>query len=188
MQFEERHQETTGKLLSSMIGHVIRYLIEHQERDAVLLLLDEIGNTPLIQGLKEKLNTIRSRKIPTWLYWQNIEQMRKYGLRDDGANLILGACDFQMVFRLNDIQSANWMSQRIGTVDRIIEASAVNRRGLLKESVSYSKHLVTEPKIRAHEFQQLESGKAFCIYRNKAWLANAVPYFELFSEYQITSS
>jgi type IV secretion system protein VirD4 len=184
LQFEERHQETTGKLLSSLLGHIMRYLIEHQNRDAVLLLLDEIGNVPLIQGLKEKLNTIRSRKIPTWLYWQNIEQMKKYGQREDGANIILGACDFQMVFRLNDNQSADWISQRIGTVDRIVEARSVQKKGLLNFSVSHSKNIVTEPRIRPHELQQLENGKALCIYRDKSWMASAIPYFELFPEYK----
>lgn len=184
LQFEEKHQETTGKLLSAMLGHIMRYLIEHQNRDAVLLLLDEIGNVPLIQGLKEKLNTIRSRKIPTWLYWQNIEQMKKYGQREDGANIILGACDFQMVFRLNDNQSANWISQRIGTVDRVVEARSIHKKSLLDFSASYSKNIVTEPRIRPHELQQLGNGKAVCIYRSKFWLADALPYFELFPEYK----
>lgn len=43
--------------------------------------------------------------------------MQRYGAKaDEGANLILGACDYQMVFRLNDNASAKRMSERIGVV------------------------------------------------------------------------
>ena len=152
LQFEEAQRETTARLLSVMTGHIMRYLITHDDRPPVLCLWDEIGNAPAIPGLVEKLNTIRSRKMPTWLYWQSLEQMQCYGEKaDEGANKILGACDFQATFRLNDNASAEWMSRRIGVVDRVVE-----KRGVAKDpntwfnrtdSLSYSTDLVQEPII-----------------------------------------
>ncbi len=69
----------------------------------------------------DKLNTIRSRNLPTWTYWQSLEQMQRYGV-----NLILGACDMQMVFRLNDNASAQWMSDRIGAVDVTLLSESID--------------------------------------------------------------
>jgi len=79
LQFEEAQRETTARLLSTMTGHIMRYLITHTDRPPVLCFWDEIGNAPPVPGLVEKLNTIRSRKMPTWLYWQSLEQMQRYG-------------------------------------------------------------------------------------------------------------
>ena len=86
--------------------------------------------------------------------------MRKYGSKEDGANVILGACDFQMVFRLNDNESAKWMSNRIGVVDRIVESKVTSddRTLFSTATITHSKSIVTEPKIFPHELQQLKNG------------------------------
>ena len=184
LQFEEQHRETTARLLAAMVGHIMRYLITHKERPPVLLLLDEIGNAPIVSGLIEKLNTIRSRHLPTWMYWQSLEQMQKYGDKaNEGPNTILGACDFQMVFRLNDNTSAEWMSKRIGVVDRLVESDSVTYGQT--ESVTQSQSLVLEPTIFPHELQALKFGEAICVYRGLAWRGEATPYYELYPELKV---
>ncbi|RUM94724.1 MAG: hypothetical protein DSZ28_01715 [Thiothrix sp.] len=189
LQFEEAQRETTARLLSVMIVHIMRYLITHTDRPPVLCLWDEIGNAPAIPGLVEKLNTIRSRKMPTWLYWQSLEQMQRYGEKaDEGANKILGACDFQATFRLNDNASAEWMSRRIGVVDRVVEKKSVSKDPTtwtnLTNLESYSTDLVQEPIIFPHELGRLKQNEFVCMYRGKAWKGEATPYFQLRPEYQ----
>lgn len=190
MQFEEAQRETTARLLSAMTGHIMRYLITHTDRPPVLCLWDEIGNAPAIPGLVEKLNTIRSRKMPTWLYWQSLEQMQRYGIKaDEGANKILGACDFQATFRLNDNASAEWMSRRIGVVDRVVEKKSISKdldtwSSNRTDSASYSTDLVQEPIIFPHELGRLEQNEFVCMCRGKAWKGEATPYFQLRTEYQ----
>lgn len=184
LQFEERHQETTARLLAMLVGHLLRYLITHGQRPPVLLLLDEIGNAPPVPGLVQKLNTIRSRQLPTWLYWQSLEQMQRYGQKaNEGPNVILGACDFQAVFRLNDNASAEWMSKRIGVVDRVVESTSVTYDDWIPTR-SASESLVQEPRIFPHELQQLPGGVAVCTYRGLAWRGQAMPYFDLWPEYR----
>ena len=180
LQFEEANKELTANLASVLIGHLFRYLIVHTAREPVLLLLDEIGTMPAIAGLTDKLNTIRSRRMPTWLYWQSKEQMQAYGRKaDEGPNIILGACDMQMVFRLNDNASADWFSTKIGTVDRLVEK--VSSSG---SDSTHSQDLVTEPLIKPHELQQLRQNEVVCMYRGKAWRGRALPYYERWPEYQ----
>ncbi len=156
LQFEEQHRETTARLMAFMVGHVMRYLITQTDRPPVLLLLDEIGSAPKIPGLAEKLNTIRSRQMPLWMYWQSIEQMQKYGRTGgEGPNTILGACDVQMVFRLNDNASADWMSTRIGVTDREVRATGITTGTGLAPGSTHSRSLVQEPVVFPHELQAL---------------------------------
>lgn len=183
LQFEERHRETTARLLAALVAHLMRYLISYDKRPPVLLLLDEIGTVPPIPGLIEKLNTIRSRNLPTWTYWQNIEQMQRYGAKaDEGPNLILGACDFQMVFRLNDNASAEWMSRRIGVVDVVTRAAS--RSSGQHGSITTTTSVVTEPKIFPHELQELGTHQVVCAYRGNTWRGRATPYFAMWPEFR----
>ena len=184
LQFEEQHRETTARLLAAMVGHIMRYLITHKERPPILLLLDEIGNAPTVSGLIEKLNTIRSRHLPTWMYWQSLEQMQKYGEKaNEGPNTILGACDFQMVFRLNDNTSAEWMSKRIGVVDRLVESESVTYGSA--HSMTRAQNLVLEPKVFPHELQALKTSETICVYRGLAWRGEATPYYELYPSLKV---
>ncbi len=162
----------------------MRYLITHTDRPPVLLLLDEIGSAPKIPGLAEKLNTIRSRKMPLWMYWQSIEQMQKYGLTSgESPNTILGACDFQMVFRLNDNASADWMSTRIGVTDREVRATGITTGTGSVPGATHSRSLVQEPVVFPHELQALAANEVICTYRGHTWRGQAVPYFERWPEY-----
>ena len=175
LQFEEESKETTSKLFSVMVGHILRYMIvNHNDREPVLLLLDEVGNAGLILDLTGKLNTIRSRKLPTWLYWQSTEQMQKYGkTADEGANIILGACDLHMIFRVNDNATAEYFSRKIGT-QRVIKVATNNEMF----STQHSKTSDLENVIEPHEIMQLEMGKALYSFQGKNWIGDATPYYK----------
>ena len=176
LQFEESQKQTTAHFFSVMVGHILRYLIIHHERSPVFMLLDEIGNAGVISDLTGKLNTIRSRKLPTWLYWQSTEQMQKYGEKaDEGANIIMGACDLQMCFRLNDNATAQWMSDKIGTQEVTMRSSTDN--GLL-EGGSTTTSVSLESIIEPHKLQQLADGEAIYSYRGVNWLGEPTPYYK----------
>lgn len=186
LQFEEKNKGITEKLLVTFINHMFRYLISHTARSEVLILLDELGNTPRIDGLVEKLNTIRSRHLPTWMYFQSVEQMQMYGkMGGEGANKIFGACDYQQVFRLNDNASAEMMSKAIGVVDRVVSSRNVSPGGLFEaDDFTDAKNLVQEPIIFPHELRQLKKNEVIALYQGVAWRGEATPYFEAYPEYQ----
>ena len=171
LQFEESSQNTLANYFSVMVGHILRYLIiHHNDRNSVLLLLDEIGNAGVVQGLASKLNTIRSRNMPTWMYWQSVEQMQKYGNSPgEGANTILGACDLNMVFRLNDNSSASYFSAKVGTQDvvKVTVTGNVSTRTMTKENI-----------IEPHELMNLNEHEVLCSYRGINWLGAATPFFQ----------
>lgn len=176
LQFEEAYRETLAHLLSAMIAHMMRFLIMNDDRPPVLLLLDEIGTVPPIPGLIGKLNSTRSRKMPIMTYWQSVKQMEAYGIAGNGASQILGACDFQMVFRLNDVESAKWMSERIGMAD-VVGTSVTSSPERAYATTSQSVSL--EPMIWPHQLQSLLPGEVVCAYRETRWRGEATPYWRL---------
>lgn len=209
LQFEEGKSEMLQRLTAMMIGHIMRYMIDNTDRDAVLLLLDEIGNAKGIKGLPSKLNTIRSRKLPTWLYWQSSTQMNFYSEDSvEGKELIFGACDFVGVFRLNDNDTAKYISEKIGTIHRLITSQSASytkskSSGGSSSSGSYeggpsasssssdsegmnhqkTKQLQEEALIKPHELQELPDGKMVCMYRGDSWKGEAMPYYKVYPEY-----
>lgn len=210
LQFEEGKSEMLQRLTAMMIGHIMRYLIDQTNRQPVLLMLDEIGNAKGINGLISKLNTIRSRRLPTWMFWQSSSQMGFYSEKDaSGRELIFGACDFVGVFRLNDNDTAQYISDKIGTVQRLIttyqesftkstskgSSSGGGGEGLSGSGGSdsigtssglnhqRSKQLQEEAIIKPHELQELRDGQMVCMYRGESWKSEATPYYKEWPEF-----
>jgi type IV secretion system protein VirD4 len=118
LQFEEAKINALGPLLAFCATGLLTVLIATAGlRQAVALLLDELGNMPPIPNLLKSLNTIRSRHIPTWMYFQTVEQMdRGYG--NGAADVFFASADVQMVFRLNDQSTRELISKLVGTTER----------------------------------------------------------------------
>lgn len=205
LQLEEGKSEMLQRLTAMMIGHIMRYLIDHTNRQPVLLMLDEIGNAKGVTGLISKLNTIRSRRLPTWMFWQSSSQMGFYSENEaNGRELIFGACDFVGVFRLNDNETAQYISDKIGTVHRLITtyqesytksssssySSSSDEAGPSSSSGTTdglnhqrSKQLQEEATIKPHELQELPDGQMVCMYRGDSWKGEATPYYKEWPEF-----
>lgn len=183
IQFEEKDRAHFALFFSVFVGHVLRFFIQHHEdRNPILLLLDEIGTAETVHDLKGKLNTIRSRKLPTWLYWQSKEQMQKYGQKaNEGPNIILGACDVQIVFRLNDNETAQWFSERVGKIDRTREICSTSRtsgRDSESSTASTVYQIERDNWIDGSDLMQLPDGDALFLYKGIAWIGRATPFYE----------
>lgn len=179
LQFEEARKDQLQHLMSVFVGHLLRYLIENsKDREAVLCLFDEIGNASVISSLPEKLNTIRSRKIPVWLYWQSKEQMQMYGQKaDEGPSIIMGACDYQLIFRLNDNTTAEWFSDKIGkhwvTNRSAGHSYSPDSGNTYSSNQSWQEDLIIKP----HELQQLAMSQVVSMYRGISWISIAEPFY-----------
>lgn len=117
LQFDQQYTATTAPLFGAMVAHILRILqSNYQEREDVFLMLDEITNCAPIPRFSEWLNTIRSAKMPCWLYFQSTEGLvRKYGIGAD--RLFLGSSNLKISFKLGDIQTAKEFSELIGKTD-----------------------------------------------------------------------
>lgn len=187
LQFEQEYKNTTATLFGATVAHTLRILqISHRKRDDVFVALDEIINCAPIPKFIDSLNTMRSAKMPTFLYLQALEGLnRVYG---DGADrLFMGACDFKAVFKIGDIATAKVFSDLIGVTETTITntsstnssgSNVLNDRGYARgndgvthtNSNSNSTNVVTQimQVIEPDEFIKLKPHDAVCIYRGEA--------------------
>lgn len=189
LQFDQQYKSTTATLFGAMVAHTLRILqSNYRKRDEVFVALDEIINCAPIPKFIDTLNTMRSAKMPTFLYLQALEGLnRVYGAGAD--RLFMGACDFKAVYKIGDEETAKVFSNLIGVTEGTItnhssssssSTSAVNERSMLGVSVAdgyssgsssgSSTSVVTQMMqvIEPDEFTRLEPYRAVCIYRGEA--------------------
>lgn len=203
LQFEQQYKNTTATLFGAYVAHILRILqTNSRKRDDVFVALDEIINCAPIPKFLETLNTMRSAKIPTFLYFQSLEGLnRVYG---DGADrMFLGACDFKAVFKISDIETAKIFSDLIGTTETKItnfsdtentsSTSGNSNTGISMSSSSSSSrggsssvNVVTQmmPVFEPEKFTQMNPFFSVCIYRGQAGLVNMPIYFSDYSTMQ----
>ncbi len=183
LQFEETRINALGPLLAFMATSLLTTLIDTaQQRKPVALFLDELGNMPPIPGLIEKLNTIRSRNIPTWMYFQSAEQIeRRYG--PGAANIFFGSANIRIVFRLNDQTTRELISKLVGTTEReqFSQSTGTNTKG---RSASTTKGRERVNIIEPHELGQLLPGEVVCLYWGTAAKGQATPYYVDFPKFK----
>jgi len=169
LQFEEAKIGALGPLLAFAATGLLTALIDTAgQREPVALFLDELGNMPPIPGLPEKLNTIRSRHIPLWMYFQTAEQIeRRYG--KGAVAVFFASADVQMVFRLNDHETRKLISDLVGVTARKRYSEASSGQ----VTVTRERVAVVEP----HELGQLGVGQVICLYRGASAKGHATPYF-----------
>lgn len=175
LQFEESKINALGPLLAFMATGVLTALLDTAgQRKPVALFLDELGNMPPIPNLPEKLNTIRSRHIPTWMYFQTAEQMNiRYGKGADET--FFASADVQMVFRLNDAMTRERISKLVGTTEKLKLSTNNVGQTRTREKVN-----VIEP----HQLGQLKAGEVVALYRGAAAKGHATPHYIDFPEFR----
>ena len=183
LQFEESKINALGPLLAFAATGLLTALIDTaKERQPVALFLDELGNMPPIPNLPEKLNTIRSRNIPTWMYFQTAEQMeRRYG--KGAADIFFASADVQIVFRLNDQSTRELISKLVGTTLHKKESqstSAGTKGGGTSTTKSKERVNVIEP----HELGQLAPSQVVLLYRGASAKGRATPHYVDFPQFR----
>ena len=183
LQFEESKLGALGPLLAFMATGLLTSLINTAgKRAAVAFFLDEIGNMPAVPGLAEKLNTIRSRQLPTWMYFQTTQQIeRRYG--KGALDVFFASSDAQLFFRLNDEKTRELVSRLIGTTEQVKTTQSTTREeGGRKTTISRTRERVAV--IEPHALGQLKPGQVVCLYRGAAALGRATPHYVDFPEFK----
>ena len=181
LQFEEAKLGALGPLLAFITTAALTNLIDTAgHRKPVAMFLDELGNMPPIPGLLEKLNTIRSRRLPTWMYFQTTEQMnRRYGNNADAV--FFASADVQIFFRLNDAETRDLVSRLIGTTQKERRSHSTTS-GRTTLNVTKQRENLIEP----HELGMLKASEIVCLYRGNIARGYASPFFRDFPQFNRT--
>lgn len=183
IQFLETEAEALGQVLTLLATRVLSTLISTAgQRKPVAQFLDELGAIPPIPGLKTKLNTIRSRHMPTWMYFQAVQQLeQQYG--EGAASLFFTSADVQMCFRLNDVETRETFATLVGTTEREKLSQSTNA-GTKGGGSSTTKSRERVNVIEPHELGQLAPGQVVCLYRGAAAKGQATPHYVTFPQFR----
>ena len=182
IQFEETKINALGPLLAFLATGILTGLIASAEqRGTVAFFLDELGNMPPIPNLPKKLNTLRSRNIPVWMYFQSVAQIeQQYGR--GASDIFFGAADVQMVFRLNDHATRTRFCELIGTTEREIHTQSTSHGDGGRSTTSTSRKPVNV--IEPHELGELKNNVVVCLYRGASAQGHATPHYEEYPEFK----
>lgn len=108
--------------LRLLIGSLLSVLTRHgtKAKRTVLFMLDESAMLGSMRVLEEAVTQYRKYFIKLWFFWQSLDQMKVcFG---DRANIILGNMDTQQYFGINDYETAEAISKRIGDTTTVTKS------------------------------------------------------------------
>lgn len=108
------HKTHLRPLAALMLNFVLTVVLEKKRLShPLMLMLDEFTNYGYIPGFVEKLGTIRHRKIPVVIGFQDYSQVRKrYGMED--AETIFTQMGTRIFFRTRAVETAKKISDALG--------------------------------------------------------------------------
>jgi type IV secretory pathway TraG/TraD family ATPase VirD4 len=83
-----------------------------QPKDKILFMLDEIAQLGTLQYLTNLLTIYRGQGVVVWTIWQNLSQIKEY--YEKSWQTIIGNCDVQQFFGVNDSETAEYVSKLAG--------------------------------------------------------------------------
>lgn len=187
LQFDQQYRNSTSTLFGALVAHTMRILQANQRRDDVFVALDEIINCAQIPKFTDLLNTIRSAKMPTFLYLQSLEGLnRLYGANAD--KIFLGASNYKVVFRVDDQSTTNDMSKSVGmtktTFYTYAENTGTSASSAKGTGTSSSSSISTSTKmdyiIEADAFSKLPMYNAVVLYNGAFGTLEMPKYWEIF--------
>lgn len=190
LQFEQKYKNSVATLFGATVSYVLRILQSNmnERKSSVFIALDEIINAAPIPKFSEFLNTIRSCKMPLAMYLQSIEGLNKlYGPGSDA--LFIGSSDLKVFFRINDNQTAGFVSLQSGeTIERNkgTSSSGTNIPFILTgengsdDSFSVSRSYSRTSVVDAHDVLSLPPGVAIILYRGKVGQLQMPSYYKDF--------
>ena len=152
-------------------------------RDEVFVAIDEIINSAPIPRLAQKLNTMRSAKMPTFMYLQTLSGLNEvYGHNAD--KLFMSACSLKICYRVNDNDTAKEFSDLVGNVDveswTVTNTAQTNDSGRSYNLRSISSSTIRLPLVESSQLLKLATGEAIVIYKGKSSLIAMPRYYETY--------
>ncbi|OOR87524.1 hypothetical protein B0181_10225 [Moraxella caviae] len=179
LQFEQEYQNSNEKLYSATVQAIITFLMSnYKHRKEVLLLFDELLNGGKINQLADKFNTMRSYKLPSFLYIQSIAGIyEKYGIYE--ADKLMAACDFQVCYRTNDQQTADFFAKKSGLVEVTYKSFSDRPKGEgggVERTVSYRTE--KEQLVSQENLFRMKEGEALVFYRGEVAITKMPEHYK----------
>jgi type IV secretory pathway TraG/TraD family ATPase VirD4 len=129
------------------------------------MILEEIANVGHISGLKEKLGTMRGRRIYPMMIWQDLVQMKDiYG---DTWETVLSKCDTRVYLGINDSFTAKYASENLGVTTIAVQGISKRHEGLFLERPTENQNYQKRELMTPDECNRLPNDQLILMQRSK---------------------
>lgn len=171
LQFAEADKGKTYKIFGMMLSHVLRMLqLNHRNREDVFIAIDEIMNSAPINDLPNRLNVMRSAKMPLFMYLQTMKGLDAlYGVNE--SNMMISACNFKACYRVNDLETAEMFSRMCGetevttTTRKLVPEKTPTGNIIMRMNEETS--LTTDSLANPEELLRMEANHALLMYKGQ---------------------
>lgn len=161
-------KETLRPILTVFIDTIARNLLAQPENTAnrLFLMIDEFGTLQKMQKIIELLNLSRSKGGAVFLGIQDIGQIDNiYG--KELRSSIINACGTNVIFGVNDPDTADFLSRKIGDREYKTPYSGFTVGSAdERNALSLNKQRVKEPLMISSEIMQLPDLKCYVRFPN----------------------
>jgi type IV secretion system protein VirD4 len=121
------HMRAQSALLRLWIGSLLRAVVKGglQERTKVHFVLDEAASRGHLDALDDAVDKFRGYGVRLQLYYQSLGQLKKCW--PDGQDQTVLSNTTQIFFGVNDQQTAEYVSNRLGEETIIVESGGTSR-------------------------------------------------------------
>lgn len=126
------HMRAQSPLLRMWIGAMLRSCVRGglQEKNKVHFVLDEAASLGHMEALNDAVDKYRGYGVRLQFYYQSLGQLKKCW--PEGGDQTLLSNTSQVFFGVNDPQTAEYVSNRLGEGTIIVESGGTNRGGSLE--------------------------------------------------------
>jgi type IV secretion system protein VirD4 len=120
------HQRAQSALLRMWIGSLLRAVVRGglQERNKVHFVLDEAASLGHMDALDDAVDKYRGYGVRLQFYYQSVSQLRKSF--PDGQDQTLLSNVTQVFFRVNDMPTAEYVSNRLGEQTIVVRSGGTS--------------------------------------------------------------
>lgn len=129
IKIDEDKLEQWKTLLNLMVSQFLKSFEKRQDRTdkKILFMIDEFARIGKIESITNGLATLRSKGIQIMLIIQSLAQLDAiYG--QDTRKIITDNCNYKIILNANDVDTQEYFSKLVGTVDIEKKSLSVNSR------------------------------------------------------------
>lgn len=163
IKISEDKLEQWKSLLNLMVSQFLKSFEKREDKGdkKILFMIDEFARLGKVESITNGLATLRSKGVQIMLILQSLAQLDMiYG--KDNRKVITDNCNYKIVLNASDVDTQDYFSKLVGTVEKIKKSSSVSRNDFsVKANKGTSKTTEEKKIIRPEEFAYLEKPVVF---------------------------
>lgn len=163
IKISEDKLEQWKSLLNLMVSQFLKSFEKREDKGdkKILFMIDEFARLGKVESITNGLATLRSKGVQIMLILQSLAQLDMiYG--KDNRKVITDNCNYKIVLNASDVDTQEYFSKLVGTVEKIKKSSSVSRNDFsVKANKGTSKTTEEKKIIKPEEFAYLEKPVVF---------------------------